>query len=779
MYSKAPAILAACLFLSKAGAIAEAPFPSGPHPAIPTLDELASDWLPQSQLGHYPSIHNFHGALLTNKDLLSVSWLVIPPFSQAYHSGTLYVNGEVHTADEFRWYAYQALRRKRLDDLEIETTTRMLFEDKGVLFRIKLKNHSDQEQELSLRVDLVGVVSKFEDGWDWFYRLPTFPKDDRARSVSSAAFRLMEAYREHIGPIPDDMEKFIAPLNRQFKAELQDQGPVLLVRDRSTAARTAFAFAQAPDEIAAVGNQGHAKWKVTLQPGEAKTLDYVMAIGDQEKSVIASAQKWAQEFGVVFQQAKDLWQKRFNDAFTPGNEHFSGNLPVLDTPDEKLRRVYYMGALTLMVLHRTNLPIHDRVYLSGAPRLGATVMFYWDTSMWSTAFALLDPDTMKQHLRGWLELNIDEYFAQDFYGGTGIGFRYSASYVSIFKMLYVYLKVTGDTAFLQEEINGKTVLQTMDDFSMNWKKLVREGDTLADFGGAWDLLECVPTYINRVPSLNAASVWMMRRTAEIREALGEKDQPEQLRSEADALAQAVLGLYAPGKGYWYSLHRDGSRVEMRHCYDFLTLSNYFAESIAPKMADEMVAFLERELFTKHWMRAQSLDDVAAERSDRADHGPMGAYDGWLPRTMDGMCNFGQFDKALAFLHRTEGATHEGAYSQAHELYGPNKREYDAPVRIAERDSVCREASCGGSFANAVITSFFGYRPEFEGDKLLLSPETPRGFTGQLHHVRHEDKFYTIRSTSEGLTIHDEPMPPAGPKGRSSSDLSSPSHTSTK
>lgn len=760
MNTKVLTTLTACLILSTANAAERATFPLDLHTLIPTLDELSSDWLSQSQLGHYPSIHNFHGALLTNKDLLSVSWLVIPPFSQAYHSGTLYIDGQVHTADEFRWYAYQALRRKRLEDLEIETTTRMLFEDKGVLFRIRLKNVGDKEEQLDLRVDLVGIVSKFEDGWDWFYRLPTFPKDDRERSVSSAAFRLMEAYREHIGPIPNDVDKFIAPLHRQFLAELQDQGTVLLVRDKSTAARTAFAFAQEPDELATAGNQGYAKWKVTLKPGEVKTLDYVMAIGDQEREVVASAQRWGQEFDTVFQQAKDLWQKRFNDAFTPGNEHFSGNLPVLATPDKKLRRVYYMGALTLMVLHRTNLPIHDRVYLSGAPRLGATVMFYWDTSMWSTAFALLDPETMKQHLRGWLELDIDEYFAQDFYGGKGIGFRYSASYVSIFKMLYVYLNVTGDTDFLHEEVNGKTVLETMDDLSMNWKKLVREGDVLADFGGAWDLLECVPTYINRVPSLNAASVWMMRRTADIRETLGETSRPQQLRSEADALAQAVLGLYAPGKGYWYSLHRDGSRVEMRHCYDFLTLSNYFTESISPKMAEEMVAFVQRELLTKNWMRAQSLEDVAAEQSDRADHGPMGAYDGWLPRTMDGMCSFGYFDEALAFLHRSESATHEGAYAQAHELYGANKRDYDAPVRIAERDCVCREASCGGSFANAVITSFFGYRPEFERDKLLFSPETPRSFQGQLYHVRHKDKLYTISSTGEGLSIQQEPMPPA-------------------
>ena len=591
---------------------------------VPDLDDLSSDWLPRSRLGQFPSLHNFHGALLTNRDLLSVSWLVAPPFSQAYHSGTLSINGTIHEADEFRGSAYQALRRKRTAEFEVETATRMVFEEAGVLFRIKLRNVTDAEQEVNLRIDLVGIVSKFEDGWDWFYRLPTFPRDDAARHISTAAFRLMEACRDRIGPIPNDVEKFISPLSRQFRAELRENEPVLLVRDTGTAARTAFAFTQPPERLEPVGNQGYANWRMTLAPGETMTLEYVMAIGDDEREVIASARRWAKGFGTVFAQAKARWQNRFEDAFTPGNGHFSGHLPVLLTSDEKLRRVYYTGALTLLMVHRTNMPIHNRVYLTGSPRLGATVMFYWDTSMWSTVFALLDPATMKQHLTGWLKLDVDRYFAQDFYSGTGVGFRYSASSLAIFRMLEVYLRVTGDTEFLHEQVNGRTILQHMDDLAMSWKKRVREGDVLADFGTAGELLECVPTYIHRVPSLNAGSVWMMRTVAAAYEQLGDHRRAEDLRREADRLAAAVLGLYASGKGYWYSLHRDGSRVEMRHCYDFLTVGDFMTADLSAEMGDEMVAFVERELLTKNWMRAQSLSDVAAAYSDRADHGPFGA-----------------------------------------------------------------------------------------------------------------------------------------------------------
>lgn len=46
----------------------------------------------------------------------------------------------------------------------------------------------------------------------------------------------------------------------------------------------------------------------------------------------------------------------------------------------------------------------------------------------------------------------------------------------------------------------------------------------------------------------------------------------------------------------------------------------------------MVAFTKRELLTPAWMRALSTQDAAAAQSDRADHGPRGAWDGWVGLT---------------------------------------------------------------------------------------------------------------------------------------------------
>ncbi len=85
---------------------------------------------------------------------------------------------------------------------------------------------------------------------------------------------------------------------------------------------------------------------------------------------------------------------------------------------------------------------------------------------------------------------------------------------------------------------------------------------------------------------------------------------------------------------------------------------------SPRMKPEMVNFVETELSTKDWMRAQSLRDPAATASDRADHGPMGAYAAWPAETMAAMCELGRFDKAPDFLHHVAAVTSEGPFSQS-------------------------------------------------------------------------------------------------------------------
>jgi 2-hydroxychromene-2-carboxylate isomerase len=117
-----------------------------------------------------------------------------------------------------------------------------------------------------------------------------------------------------------------------------------------------------------------------------------------------------------------------------------------------------------------------------------------------------------------------------------------------------------------------------------------------------------------------------------------------------------------------------------------------------------------------------------------------------------MCYLGFWPQAISFLRRTRAGLREGVYAQAHEFYGPNRRNFDAPVRIAMREECMRESSAGGAFAETVITTLFGYDARLGHDLALYDPAQNRGFSGELLHVRHGEHQFTLRSAPAGVSL---------------------------
>ena len=94
---------------------------------IPTLDELATEWLDCSQLAHMPSLHNFHEMAACAPDLVGVNFF---PGGQLYEDSgprwyiynalplcRLLIDGGQYDSSSCRWYAYQAERRAKAGDL--------------------------------------------------------------------------------------------------------------------------------------------------------------------------------------------------------------------------------------------------------------------------------------------------------------------------------------------------------------------------------------------------------------------------------------------------------------------------------------------------------------------------------------------------------------------------------------------------------------------------------------------------------------------------------------
>src|SRR5215471_20547058 len=79
--------------------------------AVPSLDELAADWMSVADLRNYPSVNNFHGALRVEANLLGVNLATWAPYSQGGDTAVLSLNGSPVNAQQSRWFPYQAARQ--------------------------------------------------------------------------------------------------------------------------------------------------------------------------------------------------------------------------------------------------------------------------------------------------------------------------------------------------------------------------------------------------------------------------------------------------------------------------------------------------------------------------------------------------------------------------------------------------------------------------------------------------------------------------------------------
>ena len=683
-----------------------------PTDHVPELDELASDWLSVADLAHMPSLHNFHQMAMCAPDLLGVHFWTRdtgmfvrdgPRFLEyrSYPRLTMRVDGQEIEATTCRWFPYQAVRAVDVEGWAVTTTTRLVFEESGLLYEIRCRNGADERRSLDLRIEVMGSADR----------------DGSAVTV--------------------------------WQDEVQD---VLVT-----------AAASPPDRLDRTDWTTVMSWQPAIEPGGEVVIRLVQAEGPLTREVIARTRRWAEAFAQTWSRTEVGWTSRWRDAFTPGNGHFSGSLPVLDTDDRAVRRLYYAAVLTLLVLHRTNLALCDRAFVTSGERDKGDV-FFWDTSMFSRLFALLEPRAMREQLALFLQIdphagavfNLDnrEFRGGQYLAGYSHGFWYAANDLSLFTLVHDYLAVTGDRGFLTEQIGGRTVADHLRSLATAWRALDTRGEGVADYGHVDNLLECVPSYVHEVVSLNAANVWMMRSVADGMDRADDRDEVDRWRDEADRLATRLLERYVPGEGVWAVVDTDGTRRPVRHCYDFICTTRFMPDRLDDRTRSEMLGFVDGELVTDHWMRALSLSDRTAAASDRPDHGPYGAFDAWPAMAAEGMLLIGAPDAALDLLGRSASATGEGPFGQAYELYGPDRDTPHAPIRIAQRGSCLREGSGGGAFAETVVAGLFGFRPDLAGSAPFVDLG-PMDFEGTLHHLRFDQRLHRITRSADGLAVEPE------------------------
>lgn len=663
---------------------------------IPTVEALAADPVTH----HYddmiaPSgLTNHLGTVRVDHDLTSVTAVQFPPVSQglaatavAFVDGRIFKSYRVPVTHE--WRPDRVVRRAELPGLEFETTTVTVPGKTAVAIDVRVRNTAAERRSVEVMLSLAARVVASGTAWNG-------AESPDARNEASV-----------------DGARLVFADSAESAWSVQGVDVPAIAR-LSGVAPTSEAFSIG---VGGMGRGGDVTVVMDVAAGAEARFGYINAVATSKDEALAVFDAVAADVEGAVAASERYWNVQLEAAVTPGNTEFSGHLPVLETTSEPLRRLYWWGILGVVYMRRDYAGnVLGRSYDTLMPNYWGTTTFIWDYSLSSVMHALLDPAEMRRQLRHWVVNDTHTLYGTSSLTGGPIGQWYSVNDYAMTRLVRDYVRFTGDVGFLDERADdGRTVLDHLRFWARAWQGL-RRSSSLADYGEIENLLECVSSYTHEVASFNAANVWNLRVTADVLEARGDAAGAAELRAEADELVVEVQKLYLPGEGFFAARQPDGSKLPVRHCYDFNIVGTTISEDLDETTRAEMVAFFQRELQTPEWLRALSPWDPDASYSVRPDHQWNGAYTAWPADAARSLIALGQPNVALDWLPGLARTANQGPPAQAHfvEEAQPliNGGARKAPPQLPYiNDWACSSA---GAYVALVIESLFGAEPGLDG-----------------------------------------------------------------
>jgi hypothetical protein len=682
---------------------------------IPRVDDLKSSPMTRRFGDPYnpPALTNFLGCVQAEIDVSGVRCLNFPPFATSVTLTGAFVLENRHfqalgVPVTLTWYPDRILREAQFGDLQLQSTTVLAVDEMAVIVRVAVTNRGTATVETTTGLNIQGCLARNNKPWN--SPLPTHELANLAQT---------------------DPTRSCVVFTTQDGEAVGVQG----VRPQADIVReTGF------------------RYDLRLAPGETWQLTYAYTIGENLEQAISLFDRIIDSADAEIDRVTANWNDELEAVFTPDNDRFSGHLPRLETSDQAIRKLYWMGALGVIYFKRDSpYSVMGRTYDTLLPRYWQSVTFLWDYFLSSSVHAQLDPTVMKKYLEHWIRADLYKHFGTEYLTGGTVGYWYSVNDYAMTTMIRDYVRWTGDVAWLEHVIEGtdRRVIDFLVDYAEHWKGL-RGAHGLADYGNINNLLECVSTYIHEVASLNAANVHNMRVAAELLELLGDVQESSVLRKDADALVRDLMSLYVPQRGFWRTRFPDGQTHEVRHCYDLLTILNTIPADLTSEQKQEMVEFFSRELQSETWMHALSPEDDNVLFDVRPDHQWTGAYPAWPPETARGLFRIGAAELAIPWLRGLAQTANQGPYGQAHFADDVVEREDGGAMKSHPEMPCITDWACSssGSFVNVVIEGIFGVHATAAGDITADPQFASFDPEARLQNLAYQGKLYTV--TRDGL-----------------------------
>lgn len=486
------------------------------------------------------------------------------------------IDGERIAGRDWTWLPNAVLRSGKAGVWQCETLTIVPGGGNGCLMRMRFTNLSDRTIDAPVQIIVGGSIRK-EDTWVF-----SIPPTGGTHFARTKAKNRPEGSLLRLTGSAGDVEG----------GGVRESDPVCLVT------------CSLPDLRWYAGME---IWETnrTIAPGETLEVNLSVLLETPSDVLDAEAMRFLTRPDAVTEEAARWLEEE--------TERILSHMPRFSSDNPALTALYYRSLVTYS-LNRWDNPhfVIRPFYSTGSINGGCMCSYLWDYSGGVMLHPLIDPETNRKMICMYLHADLCTSYAITPLDGSPTGPWYHINQEKIIQMIYYHVLHTGDTAFLSETVDGRTIAQWAVFHACVGDDLTGPAELL-DYGQPGDShLELRRKYVYRgiIPDLNARRYRNYQFAYEITKMAG---CPEPfLLERADTLAEKLRTLWDDEAG-WYDFVWDGKREKRYTVQMFKFLDS---PVIDWDTRAKLIAHLnETEFLSKFGLHSMSKTDPAYDQID--------------------------------------------------------------------------------------------------------------------------------------------------------------------
>ena len=608
---------------------------------------------------HFGIINGKVTAGIPYRDALGVRGLWAPPLVSHDFRLDITVLGKSVPTKRYTWRPFCVERSGEVQGIDVRSATVLLPGTRGGIVAICLTNPGTSQRIIPLAISASGALDRLEK---WEFGQPE-SRTATTRAIASGQFRL-----------------------HQGTMGIAIQGSDLIKwHDTSPCGRAS----------------------VTIPPAESVRLWTAFSIG-QIADAVGTCQAIALDPDKAIRSAEAAYRRQV--------DHLFQRIPQLESSCSELDR-FYVRSLVHLLTNRWDVPefLLQPYYSTGSIRGGCVCEYLWNYGDCWEIFPLYDPDANRVHIKAFLAADMTRHFAFEPFHGSAFGPWYMVNQEKIIGLVYHHVTNTGDSAFLQEKVDGRTVLE-------HTLAAARFGDdpskpvALIDYGASNSHLELrrgIP-YNHVMPDLNGRRYQSFVLAAELADLAGETEAAAALRRRAKDLAVVLKRELWNPNTRWFDFIDGKGRKNARYTVQMFKL---FGSGVLDREEEEgLLGHLldENEFLATYGLHSMAQPDPAYDPAD-IDNGGPGICTGFVGQIAEKLYRAGKPDAAENVLKRVLW------WGQRLPYWGDsivaNKIDY-------RKDTPLQCTIDGVALAQCVIFGMFGVQAQCNGD-LRIDPRPPR------------------------------------------------------